>query len=304
MSVKGIVALGIAGLVALIALFTVTGSFYSVDETERAVILRNGAFQSVASPGFHTKTPFIDEVITFDVTQQGWSDNNISVYSQDQQQATLKMSVIYRVNVAQVEEVFRQFKTIENAAEIAIKPRAFRSLKEVFGQYNAARSVGERAKLGQDVEEHLRERLAGQPFEIVAVQVEDIDYGDEYDHNIKARMKAEVAVAEQKQVLNKEKVDAEIKVVQANASAEATMAAAKASADATLLQAQADAKGIELRGLAEAEAIQKRADAIAKNPSIVAFTQAQRWDGKLPVTMIPGGTLPFLDVNKVIGSAQ
>jgi hypothetical protein len=26
----------------------------------------------------------------------------------------------------------------------------------------------------------------------------------------------------------------------------------------------------------------------------VALTQAERWDGKLPVTMVPGGTVPML----------
>jgi hypothetical protein len=30
----------------------------------------------------------------------------------------------------------------------------------------------------------------------------------------------------------------------------------------------------------------------------VALTQAERWDGKLPTTMVPGGALPMLSVGK------
>ena len=29
---------------------------------------------------------------------------------------------------------------------------------------------------------------------------------------------------------------------------------------------------------------------------LVTLTQAERWDGKLPITMVPGGTLPMLTV--------
>ena len=36
--------------------------------------------------------------------------------------------------------------------------------------------------------------------------------------------------------------------------------------------------------------------ALGTNPNLVTLTQAERWDGKLPVTMVPGGALPMLTV--------
>lgn len=31
----------------------------------------------------------------------------------------------------------------------------------------------------------------------------------------------------------------------------------------------------------------------------VALIQAERWNGQLPTTMVPGATVPFMDVNPV-----
>ncbi len=92
------------------------------------------------------------------------------------------------------------------------------------------------------------------------------------------------------------KVQAEITVTQANALADARRAEAQAQADAVRLQAQADAEAIKLRGEAEAQAIKARGDALRDNPGLVALTQAERWDGRLPTTMLPNGALPMIDL--------
>jgi hypothetical protein len=35
---------------------------------------------------------------------------------------------------------------------------------------------------------------------------------------------------------------------------------------------------------------------LAKNEQLIALTQAEKWDGRLPETMVPGGAVPFLNV--------
>jgi hypothetical protein len=37
-------------------------------------------------------------------------------------------------------------------------------------------------------------------------------------------------------------------------------------------------------------------EALAQNQNLVNLIQAEKWDGKLPQTMVPGGALPFLQV--------
>jgi hypothetical protein len=50
-------------------------------------------------------------------------------------------------------------------------------------------------------------------------------------------------------------------------------------------------------GEATAEAIKARAAALANNPLLVELTKAEKWDGQLPTSMIPGSTVPFLELS-------
>ena len=52
------------------------------------------------------------------------------------------------------------------------------------------------------------------------------------------------------------------------------------------------------RGDAEASAITARAKALGDNPNLVSLTQAEKWDGKLPATMVPGGSVPMIALGK------
>jgi regulator of protease activity HflC (stomatin/prohibitin superfamily) len=81
---------------------------------------------------------------------------------------------------------------------------------------------------------------------------------------------------------------------------EAQQMVKKAEAEATSkrLQADADAYATEAAGKATAQAIRERGAALRDNPQLVDLVQAEKWNGQLPVTMLPGGTVPFLDVSK------
>jgi hypothetical protein len=101
-------------------------------------------------------------------------------------------------------------------------------------------------------------------------------------------MMAEVEIQTKRQNLETERINAEITVTQA-----------KAQADSALAKAQAEAEAIRVRGIAEADAIKARGEALRQNAQLIALTQAEKWDGVLPTTMIPGGAVPFLNLNPI-----
>ena len=70
------------------------------------------------------------------------------------------------------------------------------------------------------------------------------------------------------------------------------------AAQAKVAQAKADAEATRLRGSAEADAIKAKTLALSSNPMLIELTKAERWDGKLPTTVLPNGTLPFIDASK------
>lgn len=70
----------------------------------------------------------------------------------------------------------------------------------------------------------------------------------------------------------------------------------KPRSDAAKLEGDGAAYATTVRGEAEASAIRARAAALAANINLVLLTQAEKWNGVLPHTMLPGATVPFISV--------
>ena len=283
--------LSIVGLVLFIVVgFTVLfGSWYTVNQTERAVLLRNGAFVRVVQPGLSFKTPWIESVYKIDMQTKNFEYNKVNSYSSDQQPADLKISVTLHVTPGKEEEMYSRFGGDEAAAvSRLITPHMNQEVKVVFGQYTAQRAITDRGKLNIDAANALRAAIAYDPiFTIEGVQIEDIAFSPDYIRSVEQRMMAEVQVQQKTQELAQERIKADIALAQATGRANSVIAEAKANADA-----------IRLKGEAEASAIAARSKALADNPAIIALTTAERWNGALPKTMLPGSSVPFITVKQ------
>jgi regulator of protease activity HflC (stomatin/prohibitin superfamily) len=282
----GLVTLGLVGLLIATIVF---GSWYTIDQTQRGVLLRNGAFVEVVQPGLHFKWPLIEAVYKVDMQTHTKTVDKMEAYSADQQPANLRVSVTLHVAPDKVAEMYSRFGGDYDAAlQRIIAPHVNQQTKVVFGQYSAAKAISGRAQLNADASGALTEAIAYDPvFAIESVQIEDISFSPDYIKSVEARMQAEVEVQRQQQNLAQEKIKADIAVTQATGRANSIRAEAQAQADATVL-----------RGNAEATAIKAKADALASNSNLIALTQAEKWDGKLPSTMVPGSSVPFLNVGR------
>lgn len=279
-----IVGIGAGVIAGLIGLTILGGSWYTVDQGERGVILRTGAVTGVAEPGLGFKLPLIDRVVDVDVRTQARTYENVMAYSRDQQTASLRVSVNYRIPADQVVNVYTEYGSAENLTTRLLDRQLYEELKTVFGQFNAVTAIQDRARLNAEVQNAVQTSVIG-PIVIEGVQIENIDFSDAYEQSIEERMLAEVEVQKIRQNAEREKVQAEIKVIQAQADAEARLA-----------QATAEAEAVRMKGEAEAEAIKARSEALKSDPMLIDLVRAERWDGKLPTTMVPGSAVPFMNV--------
>jgi regulator of protease activity HflC (stomatin/prohibitin superfamily) len=206
-------------------------------------------------------------------------------YSRDQQLANLRVSVNYRIPPDQVATVYATYGSEGNMVMRLLDRLVPQETKIVFGRFNAVAAIQERARLNAEVSTAITDGIADAPIIVESVQIEDIAFSEAYENSIEQRMLAEVEVQRIQQNADREEVQAQITVIQAQARADAVRAEAQAQADA-----------IKLRGEAEAAAINARGAALQDNPLLVELTKAERWNGTLPVTMIPGSTVPFLNV--------
>ncbi len=282
-----VVGIGGAVVVGIVALTILGGSWYTVNEGYRGVALRNGAVIGTAEPGLGFKLPIVDSVVDISVQSQAQMYENILAYSRDQQTAGLNMSVNYRLPADQVETIYREYGGEAGVVSRLLDRQVLEEVKNVFGKFNAATAIQERERLAAEVQMAIQKAVVG-PIIVESVQIENIDFSDAYENSIEARMLAEVEVQKVRQNAEREKVQAEIKVIQA-----------QAEADARVAQATAEAEAITLTGDAEASAIRARGDALRDNPALIDLVQAERWNGALPTTMIPGQTVPFMNMGGV-----
>jgi regulator of protease activity HflC (stomatin/prohibitin superfamily) len=271
-----------AAVVAVVAIAYST--YFTIDQGERGVILHWGAVVGEAEPGLHFKMPIITSIEkisvqiqkeSFEKNEQG--DARMQAYSRDQQPATIALSVNY--HVTDVSAVYAQYGSLASMESRIINPKTYEQLKNVFGQFDAADAIQKRASLNAEVYGAIRSAVRG-PVVIDSVQIEDISFSEQYEAAVEARMQA---IVKQQQA----EADKQKRIIDADASAYEV----KAAADAKAHQ-------IEVQGAAEAGAIKARGDALRDNPGLPTLTAAEKWNGVLPTTMVPGNALPFLNLGK------
>jgi regulator of protease activity HflC (stomatin/prohibitin superfamily) len=284
--VKRIVSYAGLGVTSLVVLGLFFGSWYRVDEGERAVVLTNGSFSEIAGPGLNFKVPFFQTARFFSVRNEVVTFEKMAAYSFDQQTAELRMSINYQILPDQVERVYKEYGSLQGVVDRVINPRVFESMKNVFGQYSAQRAIQERGKLNSDILIALQNSVKSSGIQILSVQVENIDFSDAYELAVEGAVKAKADVERAKSELLRVEQEAQQKVKQAQAEAEAKE-----------LQADADAYATKAAGQATAEAIRERGAALRDNPDLVDLVAAEKWNGQLPTTMVPNSTVPFINMN-------
>ncbi len=151
-------------------------------------------------------------------------------------------------------------------------------------QINSQICVNNFARL-HTLQNNIRKALEGQPISVNSVQLSEIKYSDAYEKGIELSMQKNIEIQTKERQLTIAQKEAEIIRTQA-----------QAEADAQIIQARAEAEKVKLQGEAEAQAIKAKGEALRENQQLVSLTAAERWDGKLPETMLPNSTVPFIQM--------
>lgn len=258
---------------------------YTVNASMVGVVLSGGKISSVSQPGMHFKLPFYQTVKFIDLKTNS-STVNTEAYTFDQQSATLRVNVIWNFVGTKAEDIYVQYKGDEKYInDYVIFPKLIDCAKTIFGQYNAEKVIQKRAEFVTLLNSQFKEMMKEFPVVIHSIQVEDISFSKVYETSVENAMKARAEVEKAKAELERVQLESQQKVKIAEAESEAVKKRADAQAYAILKTEEANAAAIKLRG-----------EALRENGEIVKLTVAEKWDGKLPVTMVPGSSLPFIDV--------
>jgi membrane protease subunit HflK len=155
--------------VILVAGYVIYQSFYTVDEQERAVVLRFGEYNRTEEPGLRFKVPLIDTVNKVRVTSIRTAESSGQMLTQDENLVTVDLQVQYRVGDARayVLNVRDSNQALAFATDSALRHEVgSSSLDDVLTEGRAELAV----RVEQRLQSFLRDYGTG--LEIVRVNVE------------------------------------------------------------------------------------------------------------------------------------
>ncbi len=204
--------------------------------------------------GFHWIKPFVEKVHDVDIRTQKYA-NTVEGSAKDLQIVNITMSVNYQIKPEKVTELYE--KVGKDYATIVLNPALQSSLKASMAQFTAEEMITKRAEVANTITKELNDNLANY-FLISAVNLENIDFTEEYNKAIEAKTTNQQNAEAEKAKLEITKVQNEQKINTAEAEAKIRELQSQSVTDKSLEQLKLE--------------IQRE--------------MIQKWNGQFPTTML------------------
>ena len=239
-------------LVMLVVGFMALQMYHIVPPGHRGISITLGKVNPLELPeGITFKWPFIQRILDFPIMQLK-ADGRAPSFSSDLQNMTFNYTIMYRVPAKQVVNLFQQYKG--EPYSTLIEPRVQEVIKQVTALSRAEDLVKNRERVKDDSLIKLRQAV-GDVLQIVDISITNIEVSDQLEQAIEQKVIREQEALAKSFELEKERKQAEI----------------------TIVRAEAEAKSVGIKG-----------SALKTSPEVIQFEIAQRWDGKAPLSVSVG----------------
>ena len=244
LDIKKIIIFGVIVLFLIITLFS---SFKTIKSGEVGLKVRFGKIVDTSlKEGFNFKIPYIEKIVKVNIKVQKVELGTESS-SKDLQTITTKLAVNYKV---EGDKASNLYKTVGNSYEETILvPAIQESIKAVMSEYTAEQTITKRNEVSDKCLEEIQSKMKKYGIHIAEFNIIDLDFSVAYNQAIEEKQVAEQKVLTAQQELEKTKIEAEKKIV-------------------------------------EAEATKKANDLMKQSltDELIAKQFVEKWDGKLPET--------------------
>ena len=247
----------ISGVSFLAVLFGLLSSFFTVDQTQQALILQFGETKRLINkPGLNFKIPFIQEVTYFD-------KRVLSLVSKDSEEVILadqKRLEVDTYSRFKIIDPLLFFQTVrsEFGARQRLESIIDSSVRRVFGKFELTAILSDaRTQIVDDISGEVNSTIKKLGMEIVDVRIRRADYPEATVQNIFNRMKTER--------------NQEAKEFRAEGSEEAQKIRADAEKQKVVLVAESKRKAEALRGNGDGEAIKIYSEAFGQDKKFFKF---------------------------------
>jgi regulator of protease activity HflC (stomatin/prohibitin superfamily) len=257
------VFVGIVAGIATFLTFIVMSSFTVISAGHTGVQVTFGEVNmNPLSEGVHLVNP-LSSVKDVDVRLQKAKLDGASAGTKDLQQVHTDIVVQYRLNAAKVPHIYKEFGL--NVDDKVLGPGINEAFKSVTGHYTSEELITKRDEVSMAITDHLRGKMAPFNIDVSGVSLVNFGFSAEYQKAIESKVIATQNKLKAEQDLERIKVEAASRVAQAEGEAKAI------SIQATAIQSNGGQNYVQLQWI-------------------------EKWDGKLPNTMLGSDAKMLMNV--------
>ena len=246
-------------LVALVLLVIGTQGFFTVHQTQKALVLQLGEpLSQVYGPGLHFKIPFIQNVVYFDARVLDYEARSREAFTVDKKAIVLDNYA--RWKIIDPLQFYRTMRSIPGA-QARLDDVVYSQLRALVGAYTLTEVVSShRAAIMKEVTNKVSDLMHGYGVEVLDVRIKRTDLPPENQRAIFGRMRAER--------------ERQAKQYRSEGEEESTRIRSDADRQRAVILAEAARAAQIERGQGDAKAAAAYAQAYNKAPQFYAY---QRW---------------------------
>jgi regulator of protease activity HflC (stomatin/prohibitin superfamily) len=295
---RALVPLVVAGVLAGILFSLASAGVIVVAPQEVAVVFQtfSGELDEPRNSGTHVIIPVLQEASIYPINfqqvtmagrQEGGGstsggDDPVQVRTIDGQEVLLDVTLIYRINPAEVNTVHRNWQ--RNYEQNLVIPVLRGFVRDVVSGYRAEAVYGEsREAVQRAIEDAVSTRLAQEGFEVTDLIVRNVTFSsEEFAQSI-----------ERVQIAERQAEEAAFRVQQEEQEAARVRVRAEGARDATIAEAEGEAESVRLLAQAQADALALVSEQLSANPLLIQYEYVRNLSDNVTLIALPSNS-PFL----------
>ena len=251
-------ALGPVVAVLIVVALLVSGTFFTVDQRQNAIVFQLGEVKKVVTePGLHVKWPLLQNVRHFDMRILTYDDDEPLRFLTQGNRPVLVDSFV-KWHIIDVKQYYVSVHGDEFRAQTRIRQTVSGTLRDEFGVRTVHEVVsGERENIMARVRDKVDQDLRRIGVGIIDVRLKRVDLPTQVSESVYSRMEAE-----RKRIANE---------LRSTGAAEAEKIRADADRQREIILAEAYRDAQKVRGQGDARAAAIYASAFSQNPEFFAF---------------------------------
>lgn len=222
---KTIIKFVTSGVIFILALVVIFGSFTTIKAGNVGVVLKFGNVNRLFTPGLHFKTPFAEKVVKMETRTQK-VEVEASASSKDLQTVTTRIALNYNIIAEKAGLLYEEVGT--NYRSRIVDPAIQDVVKASTALFNAEELITKRPEVKSAIELMLKERLAEEHLFVSNVAIVNFKFSSQFNLAIEAKVTAEQNALTEKNNLKVEEFKAEQRIAEARGEAEAIAIQARA----------------------------------------------------------------------------